>query len=76
MGDLVAGTMLGLSPGHRPGSLEAVEMRPTSTRYEIVDLVDLSSGFLDGFRTAERADTLLMVDVGVTWRRSGRHGDR
>lgn len=68
--DVVIGTVLGVSPGPRPGSLEAADMCPAVTTAHRVELRFLQSDFLESFETAEPAETLLMTDVGVTWRRS------
>ncbi len=45
-------------------------MQPFDLRADSVELVDLSSAFLEGFSSAHEADSLLMTDVGVTWRRA------
>lgn len=63
------GTYLGLSPDHR-GLLEGAEMQPFDLNAESITLTDLSSEFLDRFSSAQEADTLLMTNVGVTWRRT------
>lgn len=68
----VIGTTLGLSPGHRRGSIEAVEMEPDRLDAQEVDLVQVDSKFIAGFTTAEPAETLLMTDVAVTWRAAAR----
>ncbi len=68
--DVVIGTVLGLSPGHRDATIEAVDMCPTNTRAQRVELISLQSDFLNGFRSARGAETLLMTDVDVMWRRS------
>ncbi len=65
--DIVIGTALGLSPGHRAGSIEAVEMKPAHYQAEIVDLEHLSSDFMSSFSSAVPAETLLMSNVDVTW---------
>lgn len=66
--EIVVGTVLGVSPGRRPGSMEAVEMQLDHQVVRTVELSDLDSKFLTGFSTAEPAETLLMTDVGVIWR--------
>jgi len=66
--DIVLGTVVGLSPGHRSGSIETAELRPANQSAERVELISLQSDFLASFKTAEPADTLLMTDVGVIWR--------
>lgn len=67
--EIVIGTTLGLSPGHRTTTLEAVQMVTATSDAEIVVLADLESSFIGGFASAEETDTLLMTDVGVIWRR-------
>ena len=68
--EIVIGTVLGVSPGHRDGSIEGADMCPATTEAKAVQLRSLDSPFLQGFTTAEPAETLLMTDVGVTWRRA------
>ena len=68
--DIVIGTTLGLSPGRRQTRLEAVEMFPARTAAQLVELKMLDSAFLNSFRSAVAAETLLMTDVDVTWQRS------
>ncbi len=68
--DIVIGTELGLSPGHRPGSIESAELCPASRAAQRVDLTSLRSDFLDSFSSAAPAESLLMTDVGVIWRRA------
>ena len=71
--DIVVGTVLGLSPGHRPGRIEAVEMHLADQRVRAVDLTNLESRFLQRFTTAVPAESLLMTDTDVVWR-PGRSG--
>lgn len=66
---IVIGTVLGISPDHS-GRMEGVEMRPASTSAQEVALIELQSDFLESFSSAEEAETLLMTDVEVTWRRA------
>ncbi len=66
--DIVIGSYLGLSPNRRD-CLEGADMQPFNLRAETVSLTELSSAFLEQFSSAEEADTLLMTNVGVTWRR-------
>ena len=68
--DIVIGTELGLSPGLRPDAIESAELCPATLEAESVELSLLESDFLDGFTTAEPAETLLMTDVELVWRRS------
>lgn len=68
--DIVIGTELGLSPGHRPDAIESAELCPATLKAESVELSLLESEFLDSFTTAEPAETLLMSDVELVWRRS------
>ncbi|MEM7286727.1 MAG: hypothetical protein AAF480_10285, partial [Actinomycetota bacterium] len=67
--EIVIGTALGLSPGRREGRLEGVQMLLEDRRVRTVALVDLDSEYLGGFRSAVPAETLLMTDVDVVWRR-------
>lgn len=67
---IVIGTELGLSPGHRPDSIESAELCPATLKAQTVELSLLESDFLDRFSTAEPAETLLMTDVELLWRRS------
>ena len=71
--DIVIGSHLGISPDHR-GRLEGAEMRPASMSADELALTELRSDFLDSFHSAEEAETLLMTDVEVTWRRASVHG--
>lgn len=68
--EIVIGTVLGVSPGHSAGSIEGADMCPENTEAKAVKLRSLSSSFLESFSTAEPAETLLMTNVGVTWRRA------
>ncbi len=68
--EIVIGTVLGVSPGHRAGSIEGADMCPAKTEAKAVKLRSLSSPFLESFTTAEPAETLLMTNVEVTWRRA------
>lgn len=70
--DIVIGTTLGLSPGRRPNRIEAVDMCPARTTAQIVELSTLDSEFLSSFHSAVGAETLLMSDVDVTWKRNKR----
>lgn len=70
--DIVIGTSLGLSPGRRQNRIEAVEMIPARTAARLVELEMLDSEFLNSFHSAIPAETLLMTDVDVTWKRSRR----
>ena len=70
--DIVIGTTLGLSPGRRPTQLEAVEMFPARSAAQLVELELLDSAFLSSFHSAVQAETLLMTDVDITWKRSQR----
>ena len=67
--DIVIGTTLGLSPGHRPDDLEAVQMLTASSDAKIVALPNLESSFIGGFSSAVETDTLLMSNVDVIWRK-------
>lgn len=67
--EVVIGTYLGISPNHR-GQLEGAQMRPADLAAEEVELTHLASDFLDSFSTAEKAPTLLMTEVDVTWSRA------
>lgn len=71
--EIVIGTELGLSPG-RGTQMESVRMAMANQDADAVTIVDLDSAFLAGFRTAVPAETLLMRDVGVRWRRSAADG--
>ena len=68
--EIVIGTVLGVYPGHRDGSIEAADMCPETMSAKAVTLSSLASPFIEGFSTAEPAETLLMTNVGVTWRRA------
>ena len=68
--EIVIGTVLGVSPAHSAGSIEGADMCPENTDAKTVKLRSLSSSFLESFSTAEPAETLLMTNVGVTWRRA------
>jgi len=69
--DIVIGTEHGVSPRHRAGAFDNAELIPANPFAERVELVRLESDFLESFRTAEPAETLLMTDVDLMWRRSG-----
>ena len=73
--DIVIGTRLGLSPAHRGGALEAVEMRLDDLTAAQVN-AGVDSAFMADFRSAEPAETLLMTDVGVRWCPVGHRGPR
>lgn len=66
--EIVIGTTLGLSPGHRRGSIQAIEMEPDHLDAQEVELVDVESEFIAGFSTAQQAETLVMTDARVIWR--------
>ncbi len=68
--DIVIGTTLGLSPKRRAEQLEAVDMLPARSAAKSVELHVLESNFLSSFHSAVEADTLLMTDTDVTWKRS------
>ncbi len=68
--EIVIGTELGISPGHRAGSIEYAELCPASPLAHVVELTSLESDYLNGFTTAEPAETLLMTDAKFVWRRS------
>lgn len=68
--DIVIGTELGISPGHRIEKMEGAELRTASPDAESVELTLLESDFLNSFTTAKPAETLLMTDVGINWRRA------
>lgn len=68
--NIVIGTTLGLSPGRQVAQLEAVEMFPARSVAQLVELKVLESAFLSSFHSAVEAETLLMTDVDVTWKRS------
>ncbi len=68
--DIVIGTTLGLSPKRRAEELEAVDMLPAQSAAKSVELHVLESNFLSSFRSAVEADTLLMTEIDVTWKRS------
>lgn len=67
---IVIGAKLGLSPGRRSGRIEAVEMLPAVSSALIVEQTQLISTFLDSFSSGTAAESLLMTDVDVAWRRS------
>lgn len=68
--DIVIGTTLGLSPGRRQGRVEAVEMCPVRTEARLVELTKLNSIFLNSFASGVEAESLLMTNVDVAWRRA------
>ena len=68
--EIVVGTVLGLSPKRSHGSLEGADMCLADLSAQRVELRTIESDFLDSFETAVPAESFLMTDVDVTWRRS------